>query len=102
LTFDVWLPKDAPEHLRAMVYLRDREFNWYEELLPDEPRPGDWTRFVLDLRPGRNALRAPLVAASGKPAHDRPWDGYSRQRLRAVGLRLFGSEEMYGTRGTRP
>jgi len=97
LTFDVFVPKGAPAHLRAMIYLRDREFNWYEELLPEELRPGDWTRLILDLRPGRNGLCAPLLPATGKPAHGRPWDGYSRQRLRALGLRLFASREF-----TRP
>ncbi len=85
LAFDVRLPSEAPRHLRAMVYLRDRELNWYEELLPGELRPGDWARFVLDLRPGRNGL---------KPrGHGRPWDGYSRQRLREIGLRFFASKE---------
>jgi len=70
LTCDVFVPKEAPANLRAMIYLRDRELNWYQQLLDDPLRPGDWTRLALDLRPGRNAL-----AGLG---HDRPWDGYSR------------------------
>ncbi|HOX05966.1 MAG TPA: hypothetical protein PK280_06160 [Planctomycetota bacterium] len=85
LSFDLRLPAEAPRGLRAMLYLRDRELNWYEELLPGELRPGDWTRFTLDLREGRNGLKA--------AGHSRPWDGYSRQRFRAVGVRIFGAGE---------
>ncbi|MHC4917786.1 MAG: hypothetical protein ACYTGB_20105, partial [Planctomycetota bacterium] len=56
LTFDTYLPPETPRdiHVRAMVYLRDRELNWYETLLPGELRSGDWTRFSVDLRPGRS------------------------------------------------
>ena len=83
LSFDAYLPPETPRdlHVRAMVYLRDRELNWYEVLLPGELRRGDWTKLLMDLRPGRSGL-----AGVG---HGRPWDDYSRQRIKVVGLRFF-------------
>lgn len=87
LSLDVFVPPDGPEHARAMVYLRDREWCWYERLLPGELRRGDWNRLVLDLREGRNGL-----AGQGF-GRERPWDGYSRQRIRELGLRVFSNSD---------
>jgi hypothetical protein len=90
LSFDACLPADAPAelHVRVMVLLRDRELNWYQRLLPGDLSRGRWRRFLIDLREGRNGLAA-RPARDAEPAAVRPWDDYSRQRLRVLGLRFF-------------
>ncbi len=92
VSFDAYLPTSVPEnmHVRAMVYLRDRELNWYQALLSGELRRGEWTRLLLDLRPGRSGL-TPVLADARQQGVVRPWDDYSRQRLKVLGVRLFAS-----------
>lgn len=82
LIFDVYVPAGAPHDMRAVVHLRDRDELWYETLLDPLLRPGDWTRVVLDVT---------ATNAHGlKPVkHHRPWDDYSRTRIREMGIRIF-------------
>jgi hypothetical protein len=90
LTFDAYLPPETPKGMRVRVQaiLRDRELNWYEVLLPGELRRGDWTKMVLDLRPGRSGLK-PVPPDASRPELHREWDDYSRQRIKVVGMRFF-------------
>jgi len=100
ISFDAYLPEQTPRglHVRVQAILRDRELNWYEALLPGELRRGDWTKMVLDLRPGRSSLTG-VPADPGEPDLRREWDDYSRQRIRVVGLRFFAWSETAGATG---
>lgn len=82
LVFDVYVPHVAPHDMRAMVHLRDRDLLWYETLLDPLLRNGDWTRVVVDLS-GENKHKLKPVN------HQRPWDDYSRTRVREIGIRIF-------------
>ncbi|MHC4502770.1 MAG: hypothetical protein ACYTFI_05645 [Planctomycetota bacterium] len=81
LTFDVRMPDDSPGVGRAQVIMGDRDLLWYECLLDTPLRAGDWTRAVLDLT-GPAGRMTPV-------GHARPWMGWTRTRIRRIGIRVF-------------
>jgi len=88
LAFDVYVPKDAPNDMRAMVYVREHDWWWYETLLAPLLRPGDWTKLIVDISPD-----SPVW----KPrSHRRVWDGYVAQSIRQMGVRIFGQRKYDG------
>ena len=89
LVFDVYVPSDAPHDMRAVVHFRDRDELWYEALLDPLLRPGDWTRMVADIG-GENSHHLKPVG------HQRPWDDYSRTRIREMGIRIFCDKSYKG------
>jgi len=88
MAFDVYLPKNAPRDMRAMVYVRERDWWWYQTLLPTLLRPGDWTKLIVDISPESDLWQA--------VGHKRQWDGYAAQNVREVGLRIFGHRKYTG------
>lgn len=88
LSFDLYVPPGAPNDLRPMVYLKDGDWWWYETLLEPFVRPGDWTRFVVDL--------SDLSAQWEPVGHDRPWNTYLLGRVQMIGLRIFGHKAYSG------
>ncbi|NQT52769.1 DUF5060 domain-containing protein, partial [bacterium] len=88
LALDVFVPKDAPNDMRVMVYLRDGDLWWYETLLPTYLRPGDWTKLLVDLT-GATTSWTPH-------GHSKVFDRYTLQRVRVMGLRVFGHRTYAG------
>ncbi|MCX7592125.1 MAG: glycosyltransferase, partial [Kiritimatiellae bacterium] len=82
LRFRVFLPERVPKGTSLLVYLRDRDDLWYEWVSPQVPLPRVWTRFEVDLR-DTNSEWQPR-------GHGKPWDGYVRQKVRVLGLRIYG------------
>lgn len=94
LTVDVKLPADAPPDIRLQVTLRDGEELWYERLLPELLRPGDWNRLTIPLRDaGRHALGRDGWRALG---HDRPFGWWTRTRIKELGLRFHSRTAWQG------
>jgi hypothetical protein len=88
LAFDVYVPKGAPNDMRAMVYVRERDWWWYETLCPTLLRPGDWTKLIVDISPDSDCWSA--------RGHKRPWDGYVAGAIREMGIRIFGHKKYDG------
>ena len=88
LAFDVFVPKPAPNDMRVMVYLRDGDLWWYEALLPAYLRPGDWTKLLVDL--------SGEVTHWEPRGHDKVFDRYALERVRVLGLRVFGHRPYHG------
>jgi hypothetical protein len=89
LLFDVYVPPGAPHDMRAVVHLRDRDELWYEALLDPLLRPGEWTTCVLDITADNIHKLKPVN-------HQRPWDDYSRTRIREIGFRIFCGHKFDG------
>jgi len=88
IAFDVFIPPAAPNDMRVMVFLRDGDLWWYESLLPTFLRPGDWTKLLVDLS-GETTPWEPR-------GHDKVFDRYALQRVRVVGIRVFGHRPYEG------
>jgi len=89
LAFDVFVPTGAPNDMRVMVYLRDGDLWWYETLLPTYLRPGDWTKLLVDLS-GEITQWQPR-------GHEKVFDRYALQRVRVLGIRVFGHRAYQGS-----
>ena len=84
LLFDVWIPPNAPNDLRAGVHLRDPEGLWFQALLPGLLNPGDWTTCLLD-------LTGPNLQDLKGVGHAKAWTDYSRNRLTEIGLHVYST-----------
>ena len=86
LSLKVYVPQDAPAKVRAMVFLKDGNLNYYQHLrLACLPR-GRWTGLTLDLTAG---------SADWQPHKQfKPWDGYCRQDVTELGVK-FTCESRY-------
>ena len=88
LAFDVRVPSDAPNDMRVLVFIRDADLWWYETLLPTYLRPGDWTKLLVDLS-GETTRWEPRD-------HTKAFDRYALQRVRVLGVRIFGHRAYRG------
>ncbi len=87
LAFEVYLPPEAPENMRAEVVLCDANLFWYSRLIEQPLRPGDWTRLVCDI----------TGEGEWKPGnHECAWTDYSRQRIRELGVRVYCNADYSG------
>lgn len=98
LVLDVRLPEDAPHDMRLMVFLKDGDFWYYQNLLTPFLLPGDVTRLLVDLTAENKAWQPPPASASSPSPwhHTKPWTDGARSRIRQVGLRLFGHKPYAG------
>ena len=88
LAFDLFVPAEAPNDMRVMVYLRDGDLWWYETLLPTFLRRGDWTKLLVDL--------SGEITHWKPQGHDKVFDRYALQRVRVLGIRVFGHKPYHG------
>ena len=98
LVLDVKLPAEAPHDMRLMVFMKDRDLWYYQNLLEPFLIPGDVTRLIVDLS-GRNPAwtSPPNAGKSSNPwNHSKPWTDGARTGIQQVGLRIFGHKAYDG------
>jgi hypothetical protein len=66
------------------MHVRNRDNLWYETMLPEMIRPGDWNTFALDITGANIHGLKPL-------SHKKEWTDYSRQRIREFGIDIFST-----------
>ncbi|MDA1139180.1 MAG: DUF5060 domain-containing protein [Planctomycetota bacterium] len=98
LVIDVQIPPDAPHDMRLMVFLKDMDLWYYQNLLEPFLIPGDVTRLIVDISGKNTAWNPPARAAGSKDpwAHTKPWTDGARAGIRQVGVRIFGHEKYEG------
>jgi len=85
LEFEIAWPADAPADAQVLVHMMDWDYNWFQWLAPNRPRPGTTTRFVVDLAPG---------AAGWTPVgHFGAWQFRTLMEPREFAIRVFGDGE---------
>jgi len=98
LSMDVWLPENvaaAGDDFMCLVYLKDRNFYWYQAPLLHDPRTfkrlplkaGGWNHYELDISPTSKVWQA--------GGHGRAW-GYALHRPREFGIRFSGKRDWEG------
>ncbi len=92
LTFDLFVPQDAPPDLRAGVHLCTLSGDWFDAVFSELLRPGEWNRFVLDLTAqNRNALHCVTGAEN--------WSEANHARLSELGIHCFSTHPSFTARG---
>ncbi len=86
LVVSVYVPRDAPRKIQALVYLKDTDLYYYQHLRRNYLRPGRWTHLRIDLTATSSMWQF--------KDHYKPWDGYCRQDVQQLGVK-FVSEARY-------
>ncbi len=96
LAFDIQMPADAPKELDLFVYIKDRQYLWFQTAPLHDPKsgkrvknlpPGKWATFTIDIS------EASTVWEPG--GHERSWDRvlyYPRE----FGFRFFSRKAWSG------
>jgi len=88
LCFDVRLPQDAPLDVQAIAYVRDADLNWFQSLRMQPITPGRWTTVSFDISDTSDQWVF--------KGHFRPWDGYVKQEIQELGLKLISKRKYAG------
>ena len=89
LKLKVYCPQGAPETARFIVYLKDGDLNYYQHMRRKRLDRGSWTELSLDIT-GRSRDWEPH-------GHYKPWDGYCRQDVQEMGLKLSCQDRFNGS-----
>ena len=88
LRFKVFVPQDGPYDAQAVVYVKDGELRWYQTLVDQPLRRGEWTSVEVDI-----SHRSRQWSFRG---HYRPWDGYTKQEISELGIKFFSKRTYVG------
>ena len=88
LSLRVYVPREAPAKVQAIVYLKDSGLYYYQHFDGNYLPKGQWTELKLDL-----TERGRDWEACG---HYKPWDGYCREEVLEFGVKFIGSEAFEG------
>lgn len=98
LSFDIYVPKGIPKEFDLWVYLKDRQYYWYQTApfrspttgkpLPRGLRPGQWNTIMLDISP-----RSTIWQPGG---HRKAWER-ALYYPREFGIRIFSRQSWNGT-----
>lgn len=89
ISFEVVLPTNAPPDVQILMYVKDLEYLWFQNLLPGFAAPGRATKFTVDMSPEA----APSWKSVG---HQAPWHLLSLHLPREVGIRVFSKNKWSG------
>ena len=92
VSFDVFIPADAPSDLRAGFHAATLDGEWFDAVFAELLRPGEWNRFVVDLT-GKN--RNALHCVNGTTA----WSDALRARINELGVHLFSTHPGWRVNG---
>jgi len=88
LSFDVYVPLEAPADVQAMAYVIDAGYHWYQALNRPYLKRGKWNTVSFDISDDSEQWQF--------TGHFRPWDGYAKRRLRALGIKLISKKVFDG------
>jgi hypothetical protein len=95
IAFDVCVPIGSPPDLRAGVHFCDCDGNWFDALLPEQARAGDWNTYLVDISPSnRNGLRNLISQAE--------WSGRVRERLTEIGIHVYSAHPNWSPEKDKP
>ena len=88
LRFRVFVPQNGPYDTQAVVYVKDGELRWYQTLVGEPFRRGEWTSVSVDI-----SHRSRQWSFQG---HYRPWDGYTKQEISELGIKFLSKRTYVG------
>ena len=91
LEWTLALPDTAPTNAQVLVFMKDWDYLWYQQLLPGHPTPGITNPYRTDLSPS---------AANWEPCgHHAAWNARALMEPREFGIRVFfdGTNIISGT-----
>lgn len=89
LAFDIVSPPCAPTNLQVLVFMKDWDHLWYQNIVPGFLAPGQRNHLRVDLGPQSADWQA--------QGHRSAWHLRALNEPTAFGLRIFGDAEYTGT-----
>ena len=90
LAFDVYWPEDpSTTNAQILAHMMDRDYLWYQKLLPGYLRPGEWNRCRIDLGPETRSWTP--------QGHKAAWHYRALVDPREFGIRIFYKQPVDGT-----
>jgi len=81
---DVYLPRGAPETIKAVFFAKNKDGLWYQRVLPQPLVPARWNRIVIDTSP--ESIEMQPVGHFGR------WNADTASQMSAVGLKFLCDE----------
>ena len=81
IAYRVYVPANAPEGVKTMLFLKDKDGLWFQHFFEQPLRRGGWNEVSLDISPS-----SPQLRPSG---HLRVWDSVAAHRMNQIGVKFF-------------
>jgi len=88
IAYHVYVPPDAPESVKTMLFLKDKDGLWFQHLFEQSLERGVWNQVSLDIGPTSTRLRP--------SAHHRLWDSVVAHGMNQLGVKFFCDEAYKG------
>ena len=88
LSYQVYLPKDAPYGVKTLFYLKDKDGLWFQNLRREPLEAGKWTTHTVDLSSGSTHLEP--------RGHFHRWNDYLSHKMNLIGIKFISSAPYKG------
>jgi len=88
IVYHVYVPADAPEGIKTLLFLKDKDGLWFQHFTEESLRPGAWNTVSVEIGP-----MSPHLRPSG---HHHLWDSTSARRMNQLGVKFFCDERFTG------
>ena len=88
IAYHVFVPADAPETVKTMLFLKDKDGLWFQHFFEQSLERGTWNKVSLDIGPSSPHLRP--------SAHHRLWDSVVAHGMNQVGVKFFCDDKFKG------
>ena len=89
VVYSVFVPEGAPDSIRTLVFLKDKDGLWFQHFYEEALHPGAWNDIVLDI-----SASSPHLRPSG---HHRLWSSVAARRMNQIGIKFFCDAPYRGT-----
>ena len=88
MVYHVYIPADAPETVKTMLFLKNKDGLWYQHFFEKSLTRGEWNTVSLDIGPTSPHLRP--------SAHHRLWDSVVAHGMNQIGVKFFCDDTFKG------
>jgi len=89
IVYRVYVPADAPDSVKTLLFLKDKDGLWFQHFFERSLKPGTWNTVSLDIGPTSPHLRP--------SAHHRLWDSVVAHNMNQIGVKFFCDEKFSGS-----
>jgi len=88
IVYHVYVPANAPENVKTMLFLKDKDGLWFQHFFEESLQRGRWNEVSVDISPS-----SPHLQASG---HHRLWDSVAARGMNELGVKFFCDDTYEG------
>jgi len=88
IVYHVYVPANAPENVKTMLFMKDKDGLWFQHFFEQSLRRGAWNQVSLDVSASSAHLRP--------SAHHRLWDSVVARGMNQVGVKFFCDDKYKG------